>query len=343
MGRDIGFAGRAAIEALAATRAHLLLRPLRRVVGVILKVERVVPPRPDRFQPNRAREMTPEFLEGLILELRRCEVDIVSLDEMHRRLTERDTKRRRFACITCDGGYVDHHTFVHPIFRKHEAPFAVFIPSGFPDRIGELWWLILEAVINKTDRLAILVDGREQRLDSRTTSEKSDVFDALWSWLLARPTNEEISRFIGDLAGRYGVDTAAICASACMTWTQVGALAPDPLVTIGAQSVNYPILAKLPEAKVRFEMTQSRSVIESAVGVRPQYFAYPFSQKSAAGPREFEIADELGFKAALTSRPGAVLTRHASRLMALPRLSLVGRSQRLRYVPLLMSGMSVSR
>jgi peptidoglycan/xylan/chitin deacetylase (PgdA/CDA1 family) len=128
-----------------------------------------------------------------------------------------------------------------------------------------------------------------------------------------------------------------------MTWTQIGALAADPLVTIGAQSVNYPILAKLPEAKVRFEMTQSRSVIESAVGVRPQYFAYPFSQKGAAGPREFEIADELGFKAALTSRPGAVRTRHASRLMALPRLSLVGRSQRLRYVPLLMSGMSVSR
>ena len=59
--------------------------------------------------------------------------------------------------------------------------------------------------------------------------------------------------------------------------------------------------------------------------------------------RLLEIADELGFKAALTSRPGAVLTWHASRLMALPRLSLVGRSQRLRYVPLLMSGMSVSR
>src|SRR5262249_61297600 len=124
----------------------------------------------------------------------------------------------------------------------------------------------------------------------RTTSEKSNVFDAWWSWLLARPTNEEISRFIGDLAGRYGVDTAATCASACMTWTQVGALAPDPLVTIGAQSVNYPILAKLPEAKVRFEMTQSRSVIESAVGVRPQYFAYPFSQGGAAGPRGVGIA-----------------------------------------------------
>ncbi len=343
MGRVAAFAGRAAIEALAASHANLLLRPLRRVLGVILKVERVTPPRPDRFQPNRAREMTPEFFEALLLELRRRKVDIVPLDEMHRRLIERDTKGDRFVCITCDDAHAEHHTFVHPICRKHEAPFAVFIPSGFPDRIGELWRLILEAAINKTDRLAILVDGHEQHLDCRTPSEKSDVFEALWSWLLARPTNEEIRAFVDDLAGRYGVDSQAICAGACMTWTQVNALAADPLVTIGAQSVNYPILANLPEAKVRFEMTQSRSVIESAVGVQPNYFAYPFSHSSAAGPREFEIAGELGFKAAFTSRPGAVRTRHGSRLMALPRMSLAGRAQHLRYVPLMMSGISVSR
>jgi peptidoglycan/xylan/chitin deacetylase (PgdA/CDA1 family) len=343
VGRIGKLAGRAVLEGLAATRAHALLRPLRRVAGVILKVERVCPPRPGRFQPNRAREMTPDFLEALILELRRCKVDIVSLDEVHRRLMEPDKRARRFACITCDGGYVDHHTVVHPILHKHDVPFATFIPSGFPDRIGEQWWLVLEAVIGKTDRLALLIDGREQRLDCRTAAEKSYLFEALWAWLLARPTNEEISRCVGDLAGRYGVDAAAICADACMSWAQIAALAADPLVTIGAQSVNHPILAKLPEAKVRFEMTMSRSVIESAVGVRPRYFAYPFGRKGEAGPREFEIAGALGFRAALTSRAGVVRARHSGHLMALPRMSLAGESQRLRYVPMLMSGISASQ
>lgn len=343
MDRVGSFAGRAALEALVATRAHVLLRPLRRVAGVIFKVERVCPRRPGRFVPNRYREMTPEFLEALVVELRRRKIEIVSLDEMHRRLMEPDRKAKRFACITCDGGYVDHHAFVHPIFRKHDAPFAIFIPTAFPDRIGELWWLMLEAVIGKTDRLALLIDGRDQRIDCRTASEKARLFEALWSWLMARPTNEEISRYLDDLAARYGVDVKAMCADVCMSWTQIAALAADPLVTVGAQSVNHPILAKLPEAKVRFEMTMSQSVIESAVGVRPRYFAYPFGRKGEAGPREFEIAGALGFRAALTTRPGAVRARHSAHMMALPRMSLAGDFQHLRYVPMLMSGVSVSR
>jgi peptidoglycan/xylan/chitin deacetylase (PgdA/CDA1 family) len=332
------FIGRAAVEALVASRAHLLLRAMRRPAGAILRLERVRPPPRDRFQPNRLLEMTPGFLNSVIAELRARKVDIVTLDEMYRRLVEHDTRAKSFVCITCDGGYVDHHTFVHPILRKHGAPFTVFIPTSFPDRIGSPWWLVLEAVIAKTDRLALLIDGRDQRFDCRTEAEKAHLFAGLWTWLWERPTNEEINRCVDDLAGRYGIDPAGICAAACMDWKLVAALAADPLVTIGAQSVNYPVLAKLPDAKVRFEMTMSRSVIESAIGVRPDFFAYPFGGRKAAGAREFEMARELGFKAALTSRAGAVWARHHASLTALPRVALSGEHQHVRYVSAALSG-----
>ena len=42
----------------------------------------------------------------MIRRLRRSRLDIVSLDEMYRRLTQRDFKRR-FVCITFDDGYRD--------------------------------------------------------------------------------------------------------------------------------------------------------------------------------------------------------------------------------------------
>jgi peptidoglycan/xylan/chitin deacetylase (PgdA/CDA1 family) len=332
------FVGRAVVEALVASRAHLLLRAIRRPAGAILRLERVRPPRQDRFQPNRLLEMTPAFLTSVITELRARKIDIVTLDEMHRRLVEHDTRNKSFVCITCDGGYVDHHTFVHPILRKHGAPFAVFIPTGFPDRVGSPWWLVLEAVIAKTDRLALLIDGSDQRFDCRTEAEKAHLFAGLWAWLWDRPTNEEIDRSVNDLAGRYGIDPAAVCAAACMDWKQIAALAADPLVTIGTQGVNYPVLAKLPDAKVRFEMDMSRSVIESAIGVRPQFLAYPFGGRKTVGAREFEMARELGFKAALTSRAGAVWARDHASLSALPRLALSGERQHLRYVPALLSG-----
>ena len=79
-------------------------------------------------------------------------------------------------------------------------------------------------------------------------------------------------------------------------------------------------------------------MIEAALGVRPAHLAYPVGDRSAAGPREFKIASELGFKTAVTTRPGVIFRRHAGHLTALPRISLNGNFQRPRYAKVLISG-----
>jgi len=79
-------------------------------------------------------------------------------------------------------------------------------------------------------------------------------------------------------------------------------------------------------------------VIEAALGVRPQHLAYPVGDPGSAGAREFRIAAELGFKTAVTTRPGVLFPLHRNHLMALPRISLNGEHQALRYVRVLLSG-----
>ena len=86
--------------------------------------------------------------------LRRSGLDIVSLDEMYRRLTQRDFKRR-FVCLTFDDGYRDNLQWAYPILKKHEVPFALYVPTSFPDRIGEIWWVALERVIANNDRIGL--------------------------------------------------------------------------------------------------------------------------------------------------------------------------------------------
>jgi peptidoglycan/xylan/chitin deacetylase (PgdA/CDA1 family) len=328
---------RGGLESLYFSGAHLMLRPFVGGVGAILTMHHVRPPRPDRFQPNRLLEVTPRFLTQVVKYLRRSGLDLVSLDEMHRRITEGDFSRR-FVCLTFDDGYRDMLQWAYPILKEARVPFAVYVPTSFPDRLGELWWLVLEAVIARNDRIGLVIDGRDRKFDCTTVAEKRALYDEVYWWLRARPTEGELRSTVRNLAAFYHVDIAGLCDELCMTWAEIAELASDPLVTIGAHTVNHSFLAKLSKEAVRSEMELSASVIEAALSMRPQHLSYPYGDRGSAGAREFEIAAGLGFKTAVTTRPGVLFPQHKQHLTALPRLSLNGDYQRIRYLCVLLSG-----
>lgn len=329
---------RTGLETLYFSGMHHLMRPLLGGVGSILTLHHVRPPRKEAFQPNRLLEITPVFLERLLRRLKRSRLDVITLDEMHRRFVENDFKRR-FVCITADDGYKDFYRWAHPLFKQYELPYAMYIPTSFPDRIGELWWLALEAVVAQNDRIGMVINGEQQYFDARNVREKRELYDAIYGYLRSMKTEDEVRKVVRDLCATYRVDIPQICRDLCMDWEEIAQMADDPLVTIGAHTVNHVMLKKVPnEATVRAEMEMSRSVIEAALGKRPEHLAYPVGDPTSAGPREFRIASELGFKTAVTTRPGVLFKAHADYLTALPRLSVNGEFQRQRYVKVLMSG-----
>jgi peptidoglycan/xylan/chitin deacetylase (PgdA/CDA1 family) len=328
---------RTGMEALYFSGAHRWLAPLLGGVGAILTLHHVRPPRRDAFQPNRLLEVTPAFLEDVLCELRRGRVDIVTLDEMHRRLIERDF-RRRFMCLTLDDGYRDNLRCALPVLQKYDAPFTLYIPTSFPDRRGELWWLTLEAVIARQSRIALVMNGQDCRYDCDSTEAKYELYEHIYWWLRSLDSEDALRAAVRDLATRYGIDDAAFCNDLCMSWSEIGEMAADPLATIGAHTVNHVMLKKASDEAVRSEMRESAAVIETALGKRPAHFSYPVGDRTSAGPREFAIAAELGFKTAVTTRPGVLFPEHAAHLTALPRISLNGEYQQRRYAKVLVSG-----
>jgi peptidoglycan/xylan/chitin deacetylase (PgdA/CDA1 family) len=329
---------RTGLETLYFSGLHHMMRPLVGGVGSILTLHHVRPPRSDAFQPNRLLEITPKFLGRLLRRLKRSRIDVISLDEMHRRFVA-DDFQRRFVCLTFDDGYKDLLRYAYPLLKKYELPFALYIPTSFPDRLGELWWLALEAVIAQNRRIGLVIDGKDQFFECGSLREKRELYDAAYGYLRSLKTEDQLRRTVRDLCGRYRVDIAAFCRELCMSWEEIVELAADPLCTIGAHTVNHPILKKLPnDAAVRAEMEMSRSVLEAALGKRPRHLAYPVGDATSAGPREFRIAAELGFKTAVTTRPGVLFQEHHDHLTALPRISVNGEYQRQRYLKVLMSG-----
>ena len=328
---------RTGLETLYFSGAHMMLRPFVGGVGAILTLHHVRPARNDRFQPNRLLEITPRFLQRVARALRRSGLDLISLDEMHRRLTEGDF-RRRFVCLTIDDGYRDTMEYAYPILKHHEIPFAIYVASSFADRLGELWWLALEAVIARNTRVGLVIDGRDQRFDCRTVAQKRELFDGIYGWMRSLKTEEELRRAIRELCARYHVDINAFCRDLCMSWAELAELASDPLVTVGAHTVNHVMLAKVPASAAQAEMEMSRRVIEAALGEKVEHLSYPVGDATSAGPREFGLAAKLGFKTAVTTRPGVLYQQHQHHMTALPRISINGEYQQLRYLWVLMSG-----
>lgn len=328
---------RAGLEGLYFSGAQFLLRRIFGGVGAIFTLHHVRPLPDGSFQPNRMLEIEADFLEHVITHLRRRGVEFVSLDEVRRRLIERDFKRK-FVALTFDDGYRDNLEYAWPVLRRHEAPYALYIATSFPDRLGELWWVALEKVIGKSDRLAMEVDGTTRFFSCSGTDEKQRTFSEIYWWLRSLKEETELRRIMRDLCERYGVDIKTPCAELCMDWHEIARLAENPLCTIGAHTINHVFLSKVPEKMARDEMKRSAEVIEAALGKRPEHFAYPYGDAGSAGPREFRIAADLGFKTAVTTNPGVLTAADRDRLTSLPRISLNGHFQAVRYVDVLLSG-----
>ena len=329
---------RTALESIYFSGAHRILRPLFGGVGAILTFHRVQPASGAAFQPNEILEVEAEFLERLVRHLRGQGLELVSMDEVHRRLVEQDFSRK-FVALTFDDGYIDNLEYAWPVLQRHEVPFALYIATSFPDRLGELWWVALERVVAKVDRIALEMNGATRFISCAGTGAKRKAFDDIYWWLRSLTDESELRRAIRDICARYGVDIKGPCNELCMDWAQIGRMADDPLCTIGAHTINHVFLSKVSAETARSEMARSAEVIEAALGEKPKHFAYPYGEVHSAGPREYKIAAELGFKTAVTTNPSVLQARNRETLTALPRISVNGAFQTMRYVDVLLSGL----
>ena len=110
--------------------------------------------------------------------------------------------------------------------------------------------------------------------------------------------------------------------SLLMSWEDIKKISYDPLVTIGAHTVNHYNLRKLSPHDLVYELRKSKERIEEKIGRDVDHFAYPFGSKSTAGRREFEAAASAAFKMATTTRGGNIFPGHKEHLYCLPRISV---------------------
>lgn len=329
---------KAALSTLYYTGADGLAAPLTRTEGVIFMLHRVTPEPVAAFEPNRILKITPDFLETVIRHVMEAGFEFLALDEIPGRL-ESSRPGRPFACFTFDDGYRDNLTFALPIFRRLGIPLAVYIPTDYPDGRGDLWWLMLERVMAQSDAVEITFpESGPRRYPTAGVAAKDAAYHDIY-WRLRDMPELQARAIVAALAAAHGLAGDALCREMIMGWDEVRRMAADPLVTVGAHTCRHLALAKLDDATARAEMAQSIARLERELGRPCRHFSYPYGCESTAGPREFSVARELGMRTAVTTDKGLIQRCHARRLTALPRFSLNGDYQDVRYLKVMLSGL----
>jgi peptidoglycan/xylan/chitin deacetylase (PgdA/CDA1 family) len=328
---------KAALSAMHYSGASNLLAPLTAGAGAIFMLHQVGPDVPDAFSPNRILKITPTFLEQTINQCRSAGFDLISLDEVAARLAQPDRSGRPFVAFTLDDAYRDNLVHAAPVFRRNGVPFAVYAPTDYIDGNGDLWWLALEKAIARLARVVCEINGDLVDMPCATVAEKDAAYHEIY-WRL-RKIDETVARTaVGDLCRQAALDLSTLCRDLVLNWDELRELAADPLATIGGHTVRHYALSKLGAKAARHEMAASVARLEAELGRPVRHFSYPFGDVCSAGPREFDVAREMGFLTAVTTIKGLVHARHRTKMTASPRVSLNGDYQDTRYTSTLLSG-----
>jgi peptidoglycan/xylan/chitin deacetylase (PgdA/CDA1 family) len=304
-------------------RSFLRLLPIKgwyRGIGHILMFHSILPERSGLRIANHFLEVTPAHLEKVITFFLKKGYTILSLDEMVEHLSA-GKSQTRFVVFTFDDGYLDNLTYAYPVFKKYNIPFTIYITTNFPNYKTVIWWYPLEEILRISAKINFIFNGINYRFNSSTIKEKEEAFIKIRS--LIQQCNEQDKQTLLDaIFEPFDMDLTELTKRSVLNWEQIKMLSNDPLVTIGAHTINHYRLGALSAADAEREIKGSIAIIQERTGKEVKHLSFPFGTKNDVGEREFAIARSCGLKTATTTRSANIFAGHKNYLHALPRINI---------------------
>lgn len=208
----------------------------------------------------------------------------------------------RAVAITFDDGYADNADVAVPALKKFGLTATFFVATGFLEG-GRMWNdTVIEAIRGwpgSTANFSHLGLGVHSCSDVASRAIAIGEIIGRIKYLEPSARLECVNR-IADTASFSLPDDLM------MTRAQVRSLAEQNM-TIGAHTVDHPILAVLNDADAEYQIAQSKAQLEAIVQAPVRLFAYPNGKPDADySRRDLEIVRRLGFEAAVSTAIGAV-------------------------------------
>ena len=160
-----------------------------------------------------------------------------------------------------------------------------------------MWWYELWELIQQRHSLELDWDGQHHIWNLVNWSDQAQCFQDIKNMIMFLPL-KEILTFMKKVRKEQ---PAKEYPHECLTSEDIQSLDLEPLITIGAHTHTHPSLKAITAEEVKFEMLDSKQLLEKILGHPVNHFAYPYGSSDAAGPREYNIARLCGFKTSVTA------------------------------------------
>lgn len=210
-------------------------------------------------------------------------------------------------CITFDDGYMDNFTEAVPILRELDIPATIFVATANINTSEEFWWdelerLLLDKEHNYCDTFKLEDDLFSCQWSTETFSEREELYDTLHWLMYNKITVNKRKNWMNQLR----------------EWKQTGSVGrmqnralqvdktdlQDPLLTIGAHTVNHPSLRSLSYQEQYYEISRSIKDLEALLKRKIDVFSYPFGSEQDYDRTTIEICKELQIQKAAANIPG---------------------------------------
>jgi peptidoglycan/xylan/chitin deacetylase (PgdA/CDA1 family) len=229
--------------------------------------------------------------------------------------------------ITLDDGYADNYEEAYPVLRELGVPATVYVVTETLDQGPPLWMAELRAAVMQSKARELRVEiGGGHAFDLGSTADRQRTIKDLTNVLV--PVDATLRRrILHTIRTELRVNGGADLSRSMLTSAQIREMHANG-VTIGAHTQTHSNMTLLTPDQVRAEIAGSRDRLEEILGAAVPDFAYPntggrFPHFNAAVAG---IVQQLGFRSAVTSRPG-VVAAETDRFMV-PRIGVAPRVYR---------------
>jgi peptidoglycan/xylan/chitin deacetylase (PgdA/CDA1 family) len=281
----------------------------------------------------------PENFEAQLRYLKK-NFDVVPVDELAQCVRGKRL-RANMAAITFDDGFADNYTNAAPLLEWYALPASFYLATDPIKHPKYYWWDELQSIILHTQQLPVelqlaigdelfrfhlkrnaLLNARVQQEIQRWTygmrvpNERIDLYLELWRRIQPLPHGEQ-QAVLERLRIWSGLTCVTCTHGSTMQISQMLKLSRTPLFSIGAHTVHHAMLARQKESDQKFEIEESKKVMEGLLGKPVKGFAYPYGNYDAVTK---SLLLESGFQYAVSTDANAVTVEADP--FALPRFQV---------------------